>query len=241
MGIGTYAFVKGFTGDVRDSIDKREESERDRKKSVFLEGLRRDTYKWQKDLDETYALSNPDKNMEEIDYVKGVKILKNKKGDVLRETPLSQSDRDTYDLETRGKRANLTSLETKAKYAEEEARTGLDRDRAAIAASHASAENSRSSSGLNRAQAKALDKTPGGGTLDERALELLYTNKAVQDDLIRSGVPAEAVTDLAVLTLANLAARGEPAGKAQQTFLEGAALLRAKAKGAKFNTKPPRE
>lgn len=241
MGIGTYAFVKGFTGDVRDSIDKREESERDRKKSIFLEGLRRDTYKWQKDLDETYALSNPDKNMEEIDYVKGVKVLKNKKGDVLRETPLTQSDREAYDIDVRGKRAGLTSLETKAKYADEEARLGMDRDRAAIAASHASTDNARSGASLNRAQAKALDKTAGGGgSIDDRALELLYVNKAVQDDLIRSGVPAEAVTDLAVQTIANVAARKQPASAAQQTFLQAAALLRAKAKDANFNTKPPR-
>lgn len=51
MSLAGYAFVQGFTGDVRNSIEKREEADRDRKKTIFLEELRRDTYKWQAEYD----------------------------------------------------------------------------------------------------------------------------------------------------------------------------------------------
>jgi len=236
MGIGTYGFVKGFTGDLRDSIDKREESERDKQKSVFLENLRRETYTWQKDIDELYSAKNPDKDMEQIDYARGVKLLKNKQGDTIREIPLTASEREEYDLTTRGKRAQTSSLESTARYADRNAESGLARDRAAIGASNASADSSRASAAMSR---KALDGSAGsGGTLDERAKELLYQNKAVEDDLIRAGIPAEDVSNLAVQVLAELTARGEPSSKAQQTFLMAARALRNRGKGAAWNSKP---
>lgn len=243
MSLAGYAFVQGFTGDVRNSIEKREEADRDRKKTIFLEELRRDTYKWQAEYDAARAKSKSDKDMTQFDYDRGVKILKNADGDTLREVPLTKSEREEYDLGIRKSRAGVATEETKARYADQEARLGLERDRAAIDASRASADSSRASARATRRGLSSIgaddDLMGGSGAAkyERRIQEMMYKNQGIVSDLEEAGVPRETIEEFAANALDAAAERGDPA-EAYTLFRQGAPRLRARARGAKWNTRP---
>lgn len=242
MSLAGYAFVQGFTGDVRNSIEKREEAERDRKKSQFLEQLRRDTYKWQAEYDAARAKSQSDKNMTQFDYDKGVKILKNSDGDTLREVPLTKSEIDAYQLDRRGAQAKLTVDETKAKYADRLGQLDIAQAEAQIDSSRASAANSRASAAATR---RALSSAggeddvfgnSGAAKAERRVQEILYRNKDIAEGLKAAGIPEENIQQLAAEALIQASQTGDPAA-ALRIFREGAGRLRAKGKNASYNTR----
>lgn len=231
MALSGYRFIQGFTGDLRNSIEKRDEAERDRKKAEFLESLRRDTYKWQKEIDSLYARRDVDKNQTQFDYTKGVKVLRNSEGDVLREIPLTQSEISSYQMERRGLEAKTKAAETDASFAERKALSDLARDAAAIRASDASAANAGTSAAYTRAQMKALEgQGKGGSSIDDRANELAERQKVIVEDLVKSGVPAELVQKLAVESVVQSAARGGRVSP-ETIFISGAGGLRQRARG----------
>lgn len=229
MALDFNRFVQGFTGSVVGSIEKREEAEREKKKAELLESLRRDTYKWQKEIDAMYAKRDADKDMTQFDYDKGIKILKNKDGETLREVPLTQSELSTYQLERRGREAKTSAAETDAKYAERKALSDLAKDQASIDASRASASNSRASANLTARQMKALESSAtGGSSLNERANELASRQKVVVEDLVKSGVPAELVQQTAIRSIKESAARNGSVSP-EDIFLRAANVLRQQA------------
>lgn len=242
MALSGYRFVQGFTGDVRNSIEKREEAERERKKSVFLEELRRDTYKWQAEYDAARAKSQSDKNMTQYDYDRGVKILKNSDGDTLREIPLTKYEIETADTERRSGRAKLALDETKAAYAGREAEMGLARDRAAIEASRASAESSRASAQATRRGLSSVGGdddvfgNSGAAKVERRVQELLYRNQDIAAGLKAAGVPEENIQQLAAEAI--IRAPNEDPARALEIFRSAAGNLRARAKNARYNTRP---
>lgn len=226
MALDFNRFIQGFTGSVVGSIEKREEADREKKKAELLESLRRDTYKWQKEIDAMYAKRDADKDMTQFDYDKGVKILKNKDGDVLREVPLTKSEMTAYSMDRRGAEAKLKSAETDANFAERKALSELARDQAAIDASRASASNSRASAGLTAKQMRALDASSSGtSSLNERANELASRQKVVVEDLVKSGVPAELVQQTAIRSIKESAARNGTISP-EDIFLRAANVLR---------------
>lgn len=239
MSLAGYAFVQGFTGDVRNSIEKREEAERDRKKSQFLEQLRRDTYKWQAEYDAARAKSQSDKNMTQFDYDKGVKILKNSDGDTIREVPLTKSEIDAYRLDRRGTEAKLTVDETKAKYADRLGQLDIAQAEAQIESSRASAANSRASAAATRHALSSADGvfgTSGAAKAERRVQEILSRNEDIAEGLKAAGIPEENIQQLAAEALIQASQTGDPAA-ALRIFREGAGRLRAKGKNASYNTR----
>lgn len=226
MGLGTYSFVSGFTKSVKDGIDKREENENERKKSIFLEELRRDTYKWQKDLDESYSARLPDKDQTQIDYKAGEKILRNSGGKEIGRIKLTASDMEAYDMDRRASLADLTKKEVGARYAEQEAQSGLARDRAAINASNASAASSRASAAATR-RGLALDgsgSTSNGAS--DVAREMKYQYKDTVANAMSAKVPGEEIDRAALAVVQQAKREGWSRVKAEEIFLDSLRRLR---------------
>lgn len=241
--LGTLRFIQGFTGDVRNSIEKRDEAERERKKMTMLEELRRNTFKWEQDYKAILDKRKSDKDLTQVDYEKGIKVLKNSEGETIREVPLSKSEMDEYRIQRRGLEAQTSERETKAKFAEREALSNLAKDAASIRAADASAASSRASAGLTARQARALDQSDkGSNSLEDRANELAFRQKAVVEDLIASNVPAELVMQTAIRSVKESAAR-EGTISPETIFLRAANVLRQQAISQSSNTaiaKPPK-
>jgi len=200
--LGMLGFISGASKQGIAQLDRREEADRDMKKTVFAEQLRRDTAKYMMDLENIQKAGQSDKDNTQIDYERGVKILKNNKGETIREVPLTAAEKEDRTMAKRALDADTSVKEQTAKYKGLESMANIEQSRASAAASYASAENSRASASATR----SLD---GAGkdsitTAADVGKEMRYRYKSTADDLLKQGVPSVAI-DAAGIRAAEIA------------------------------------
>lgn len=238
MGIGALGFISGAASTGLDMIQKRQEAETETKKSIFAEQLRRETQKYLMDYELEVGKTQVDKNMTDIDYSKGVKTLRNSRGESLGEVPLSQSDIEDHSLESRSKTADTSYKEGQAKYVGAKAEADIAQSRASADAARASAANSyASASETKRAGSRALDGSGGGDGISDVGKEMRYRYKDTADSLVKGGVPSEAI-DAAAMRLASEAKKqGWTKSYTERTYLDVLSKMRTKF-GADTTRKP---
>lgn len=218
-------FVKGATGYALDNMNKKQEEERQIRKAQLLEQLRRDTEKEMAEFRDQLDRKKVDPRLSSVDYSTGKKILRNDKGQDVGTLDLTQSEKDEYAreqennaLDTQYKKAQIGNFDADNRRADEQL---------AISRGHLS---------LARDQASKAGAAGAGGSTGERTgsydvgSEIIYKNSKVADDLIKDGIPANAVAELAARAAANAKARGQGFNEAQQYFIQGAEILRQKLK-----------
>lgn len=137
-------FVKGFTGQALDQMERRELAAAEEKKARMLEELRRETAREVALLQESLSDAEVDDKLSEVDYTTGKRILRNSEGKVIGQLAIPESDMEAYRLEQEAGQIGL-----------QDARLGLDVKRANIDQSKAAASYSRA------AARRALDSTSG--------------------------------------------------------------------------------
>lgn len=180
IGLGTLGFLKGASGVALDSIQQREEEERDARKAEMLEQLRRETAKYLADYEDLLNSKRVDDRLTEEDLVSGRKTFRNSKGEIIGEGIVSQSDREKFSLDREATRANIDQSRAAAQYSRSMANR-LDRE----------AEE---------------EEEPDESSIDARAQELLYQNKSTVEDLEKYVAP-EVINKMAIEVVAQAAAR----------------------------------
>lgn len=175
MGIGTLGFLKGASKIALDSIDAREEAERQRK-------LQQDLIRMRAETEELFERKKV--KVERPDYAKGKASSYNAYGDVIGERDLTDAEKEDY---LTGKSKDKLSLD--------QATLNLDKTRGEIA--DRTADNKRADrladaqiGSYNRSnRGTSLDGSNSGApvTLQDRVQEALYRNK----DLITSVTTAK--------------------------------------------------
>lgn len=222
-------FLKGAATGLSDSIDKRQDFEREQRKQELLTKLRLQTEKEVADYNELIRSKRADDKQSGFDESTGKYIIRNDMGQ-----QIGERDATTNELQAIADERNKTQQETR--YRDAQIRN-LDEDNrradANLAINRMNADTARMNATTTR---KGLDSQGG----DERnqvgsfnvGAEIIRANDKVAQDLISKGVPAEEVSRLAARAAANAKARKQDFNAAQQYFLEGARLLRSAVKEA---------
>lgn len=204
--------LAGASGQALDALKSRQDEEREKRKMRMLEELRRDTAVYLADYEEQLKSKRVDDKLSSFDPSTKEFVMRNSRGEEIgRRADAGMAEDHDFQKQTR----TLT----------------LDAQRANIDQSRASADSSRASAGYSRKAAAALDGAgSGGNSLDARAQELLYQNKATVDDLAKDVTP-ETINSLAlnvVTSAAALAKDGRPVSM-QELWNAAVEKLRTKA------------
>lgn len=183
MNLGMLGFLAGASKTALDSIQSRENDEREIKKAKMMEQMKLETAKYLANFDDLLASKHPDNAMTEIDYEKGTETLKNRDGKVLSVGQLSQAKKEEHDLGLRKEES------------------GLAKDAASIRSLDASAASSYSS---QRLQDRTDPNIRSGGSSSkaptdaERADALFYLNR----DMVKEAGQTDGINPTAPRILA---------------------------------------
>lgn len=96
MGVGTLGFLKGFSSTQLDSIDKREEAQREKDKVEMLERLRREGEQIAFNREQADRDAAVDDKLTQYDYANGTVTFFNGKNKELSKRPMTQAELDAY-------------------------------------------------------------------------------------------------------------------------------------------------
>lgn len=207
------AFLTNFIGGVADygldQIKTRQAAEAELKKTKLLNQLRMETEKEMAVFNNNLQEQNTDNKASGPDLQAGVYIYRDKQGNEKSRRALTDTEKKEYALDMQKGQLEVDNIKsTISSRAADDARANrslsLDEQR--------TAESIKTS----RATRASLEGTKNSGTgsssgIDDRANELLYRNKAIQEDLVKNyGIGADAVAMLAANSVAEAAARNKP-------------------------------
>lgn len=197
--LGTLGFVKGITGRGLENIDLRRKEEAEFRKAQMLAELQRDTAQANFLFEQDYKRKQPDKDMSDIDFEAGERIVRDADGNEIRRMALSASDMESY---KRSRQKEDLSLEA--------TRANIDQSKASAEASRASAARSR--------RLDSSDTNSGAEVSDfDRANELLYRYKKEVEEAAKSGNISESAIRSGAVALVENSRTGD---EAQSKFLE---------------------
>ena len=215
-GFGFLGALSGASGQALDAIKRRQDQAAEERKARLLEELRRDTAVYLADYKEKLEADDVDSNLSSFDPTTGEFVSRNKEGAEI------------------GRRKDAGMLE-EYEFGKKKNQLSLDALSANIEQSRASADASRASASVSRKSLSALEAGENP-TTTSRAQEILYRNKKIVDDLVDSGVPAEAITLTAMRSLQNAAARNQSPAEAEKYFISAADILRDQYSDSEKNT-----
>jgi hypothetical protein len=226
------SFLTNFIGGVADygldQIKTRQANEQEMKKAKMLAQLRLETDKELATFTNDLEQQNTDSKASGPDLQQGVYIYRDKQGNEKSRRPLTDTEKQEVGLALKKDQLDVENVQsTISSRAADDARAnaslGLERLR------------TNDSLATGKATRASLDGTKNSGTgsssgIDDRANELLYRNKAIQEDLVRNyGIGADAVAMLAANSVAEAAARNKPE-LAESIFQHAVQGLKDKAK-----------
>lgn len=211
-------FVGGFALGMLDGIQKREATEREIQKEKILMQLRADQEKELFTYKDLLERRKPDAKFSDSDYTTGKTTLRNSYGEEVGTIDVPASEKAKYDFEQKKQSLDLENISSQiASRARDDARQERSTNAYIGSLDRAGAATSAGST---------LSGPGGTATTSDRANEIAFRQKTLVDDLVRSGVPADAVQLTIIKSLKQAAARGKPPSAAEEYFISAADILR---------------
>ena len=211
MGVGTLGFLKGFSKTQLDSIDKREEAQREKDKVEMLERLRREGEEIAFNRGQTDRDAAVDDKLTQYDYANGTVTFFNGKNKELSKRPMTQAELDAYKAK---QELDKLTLEGKRLY--------NDNTRARTATEGLQQANYRSmiADRAKAASQRGLDSSTTEDIGDaERARELVSQYQDSVKAAVASGNISQNAIDSAAIAVVSNSRTGDEARRNFLTFL----------------------
>ena len=190
MGIGTLGFLKGASSTWKDSLDKREEAEREIAKIKMIEKLRREDEKIVHDRNVEEADSRIDEKLTKVDYDTGVRTYYNHKGVEIKKDTLTAAELAAYKRNVEKETLDNTGKRLSNRHTEQSITLAANADRRA-----------------DRQQnlyAKSLDRTTSNSDVDDAGddeytigQEILSMRKGLVDSAKARGIDPALIDEAA--------------------------------------------